>query len=97
MPWVYEPGRDRKHKRNWRHNYPGFVEVANSIVAKCPHGMTLHECEHLLNTDSIEYRPGDGLTTILKEFTTSEIKWCIAPRQLILASRITVFRSFKIA
>ncbi len=41
--------------------------------------------------------PGDGLTTILKEFTTSEIKWCIAPRQLILASRITVFRSFKIA
>ena len=57
MPWVYEPDRDRKHKRNWRHNYAGFVEVANSVVAKCPHGMTPQECEHLLNTDSIEYRP----------------------------------------
>src|SRR5207237_601058 len=56
MPWVYEPDPARKHKRGWDKDHQGFVRVANSIVGKCPHGMTVDECRELLNT-GIEYHP----------------------------------------
>ncbi len=56
MSWVYEPDRERKHKKGWTNNYPGFVTVANTVVGKCPHDLTNETCEQLIN-NGVEYRP----------------------------------------
>lgn len=56
MPWTYEPDPQRKHKKGWTNDFPGFVTVANTLVGKCPHNLTNEECEEFLN-QGVEYRP----------------------------------------
>lgn len=56
MAWVYEPDPERKHKKGWSENRPGFVPVANTQVGKCPRNLTTELCEELINT-GVEYSP----------------------------------------
>jgi len=56
MPWLYEPDPQRKHKKGWTKNFPGFVTVANTVVSKCPHNLTDEICEELINK-GVEYSP----------------------------------------
>ena len=49
MPWEYEPDPERKHKKGWTSNSPGFVSVANVVVGKCPHDLTVEMCRELIN------------------------------------------------
>jgi hypothetical protein len=48
--WKYLPSPDRKHKKGWDKNEPGFVDGPRGHkIGKCPKNMTVATAEKLLN------------------------------------------------
>lgn len=54
--WKYETDESPKVKHHWDKDEAGTVLVGNVVVSKCPSGLSVAECQGLLN-DGYEWTP----------------------------------------